>query len=99
MFAFVVFDNFSISTLISQETGWKKRLFLSTSLVFPYFFVPVPCAGLNWPTAINYSFIHLFIHFICSTKIKTEALQIENEQDSKANIYALTAALTNNIKM
>ena len=31
-----------------------------------------------------------FIHFICSTKIKTEALQIENEQDSKANIYALT---------
>ena len=34
-----------------------------------------------------------FIHFICSTKIKTGALQIENEQDSKAHIYALTAAL------
>jgi len=40
-------------------------------------------------------FFHSFIHFICSTKIKTEALQIENEQDSKANIYALTAALNN----
>jgi len=36
-----------------------------------------------------------FIHFICSTKIKTVPLQIENEQDSKAHIYALTAALTN----
>ena len=45
------------------------------------------------------SVIHSFIHFICSTKIKTVALQIENEQDSKAHIYALTAALTNNIKM
>ena len=30
-----------------------------------------------------------FIHFICSTKIKTVALQIANEQDSKAHIYAL----------
>jgi len=37
--------------------------------------------------------IHSFIHFICSTKIKTVALQIENEQDRKAHIYALTAAL------
>jgi len=37
-------------------------------------------------------FIHSFIHFICSTKIKTVALQTENEQDSEAHIYALTAA-------
>jgi len=43
---------------------------------------------------IESSFPYFFIHFICSTKIKTEALQIENEQDSKANIYALTAAFT-----
>ena len=52
------------------------------------------------PNAIShYALIHSFIHFICSTKIKTVALQIENERDSKAHIYALTAALTNNIKM
>ena len=49
--------------------------------------------------AIRLFFIHSFIHFICSTKIKTVALQTENEQDSEAHIYALTAALTNNIKM